>query len=85
MVTKENILDLLRYGERINFECKKAESKLPNSVWETYSSFANTEGGIILFGVEEHVREIDPNKRFSFVHIEHINQSITDFWNTINS
>lgn len=60
MVTKENILDLLRYGERINFECKKAESKLPNSVWETYSSFANTEGGIILFGVEEHVREIDP-------------------------
>ncbi len=24
MVTKENILDLLRYGERINFECKKA-------------------------------------------------------------
>lgn len=85
MVTKENILDLLRYGERINFECKKAESKLPNSVWETYSSFANTEGGIILFGVEEHVREIDPNKRFSFVHIEHINQRITDFWNTINS
>ena len=85
MVTKENILDLLRYGERINFECKKAESKLPNSVWETYSSFANTEGGIILFGVEEHVREIDPKKRFSFVHIEHINQRITDFWNTINS
>ena len=46
------ILDLLRYGEYINLECKKAEPTLPNSVWETYSSFANTDGGTILFGVE---------------------------------
>ena len=39
---------LLQLGERITFECKKAEGQLPKSVWETYSSFANTIGGIIL-------------------------------------
>lgn len=38
----QEILNLLKFGEHINLECKKAESKLPNSVWETYSSFANT-------------------------------------------
>ena len=63
------ILDLLKFGEHINLECKKAESNLPNSVWETYSSFANTDGGVILFGVEEHLKETDYNKRFSFVSI----------------
>lgn len=33
---------LLQIGERITFECKKAEEHIPKSVWETYSSFANT-------------------------------------------
>ena len=40
---------LLEVGERISFECKKAENNIPKSVWETYSSFANTIGGIIVF------------------------------------
>ncbi|MBR6557460.1 MAG: putative DNA binding domain-containing protein [Clostridia bacterium] len=79
------ILDLLRYGENINLECKKAEANLPNSVWETYSSFANTDGGVILFGVEEHRKEIDFDKRFTFVSINNPAQRIVDFWNTINS
>ena len=56
-MTSTDILDLLKYGEHIHVECKKAESKLPTSVWETYSSFANTEGGTILFGVEEHLSD----------------------------
>lgn len=79
------ILEMLRFGEHINLECKKAESKLPNSVWETYSSFANTDGGIILFGVEEHVRETDFEKRFTFVSIKNPDQRLKDFWNTVNS
>lgn len=79
------ILELLKYGENINLECKKAESTVPNAVWETYSSFANTEGGIILFGVEENIKETNFEKRFTFVSINNPDQRIKDFWNTINS
>jgi predicted HTH transcriptional regulator len=81
----EEILEILKFGERLNLECKKAQSKLPNSVWETYSSFANTDGGIILFGVEENMQEMDYEKRFSFVSIHNPEQRLKDFWNTINS
>lgn len=84
-MTETEILEILKYGEHIHLECKKAEATLPNSVWETYSSFANTDGGVILFGVEEHMREIDFYRRFSFVPIKNPDQRIKDFWNTINS
>ena len=84
MEAKE-IIELLKYGEHINLECKKAENQLPKSVWETYSSFANTDGGIILLGVEEKLKEIDFNKRFNFVSIQNPQQRIIEFWNTLNS
>lgn len=84
-MNSNEILNLLRYGEHIHLECKKAESTLPNSLWETYSSFANTDGGVILFGVEEHLKELDPNKRFSFVSIKNPEQRMKDFWNTVHS
>ena len=80
----QEIIDLLRYGEHVNLECKKAEAKMPNSVWETYSAFANTDGGIILFGIEEHMTETDFSRRFTFASINHPEQRMKDFWNTIN-
>ena len=85
MVTSENVWDLLKYGERLTLECKKAESAVPNSVWETYSAFANTVGGTILFGVEEHTKERDPAKRFTIANIENPQARIKDFWDTINN
>lgn len=51
--TEQDILTLLQQGEKVSLECKRAENKLPRSIWETYSSFANTNGGIILLGVDE--------------------------------
>ena len=84
-MTAPEILELMKYGEHIHLECKKAEATLPNSVWETYSSFANTDGGVILFGVEEHLKETDFDRRFSFASINNPDQRIKDFWNTVNS
>lgn len=85
MINVEQIKELLKYGEKINLECKKAESNLPKSVWETYSSFANTTGGIILFGIEEKKAEIDISKKFVINDIKNADKIISDFWNTINS
>ena len=38
--------------EKYYIELKKAQ-ELPNSFWESYSSFSNTSGGWIILGVEE--------------------------------
>ncbi|MCQ2346954.1 MAG: ATP-binding protein, partial [Paludibacteraceae bacterium] len=84
MLTLTDIKDLLVKGEHLTLECKRCENKLPNSLWETYSAFANSNGGYILLGIEENRTESDLNKRFSIQGVANPDKLIIDFWNLVN-
>ena len=47
-----DIASILQSNERVNIEVKAAGKGIPNSIWETYSSFANTFGGAIILGMD---------------------------------
>lgn len=72
--------NLQQYRENNRIEAKKALGGLPKSIWETYSAFANTYGGIILLGVEEL-----PDKSLRAVNLPDPNRLIKEFWDTINN
>ena len=68
-----------KYRENNRIEAKKSLGGLPKSIWETYSAFANTLGGIILLGVEEHAdQSLHP------VDLPDPDKLIKDFWDVIN-
>ncbi|MGM9767312.1 MAG: RNA-binding domain-containing protein [Candidatus Cryptobacteroides sp.] len=80
-----DINTLLQVGERISFECKKCEKQIPKSVWETYSSFANTVGGIIVLGITEHIEEPYQAKRFEITGVNNPEKLKKEFFDTLNS
>ena len=72
--------NLSSYTEGNRLEAKRAAGGLPASIWPTYSSFANTNGGVILLGVDENA-----DKTLNVVGLENAEKLIADFWNTINN
>lgn len=68
------------YRENLHIEAKKALGGIPGSIWKTYSSFANTDGGVILLGVEE-----AENMTLRAVGLKDIYKIEKDFWNQINN
>lgn len=84
MKTTEEILSLLKQGEKGNLECKEAVNQIPKSIYETYSAFANTNGGTILLGIHEDRQTKDITKRYTVVGVSNPDAMITSFWNTIN-
>lgn len=71
--------NLQQYRENNRIEAKEALGGLPESIWETYSAFANAQGGIILLGVEEL-----PDKALRALDILDPQWLIDDFWRIIN-
>ena len=80
---KQDVFDLSRfdeYREGNRREVKKANGGLPISLWETYSSFSNCNGGVIILGVKE--RE---DGSWYTTHLQNENKLLKDFWDTINN
>ena len=65
--------------ETLHFEAKLARGGLPRSLWETYSAFANTDGGMITLGVKE-----CPGEKLEVVGVDDPHGLVRDFWNTVN-
>ena len=82
---EKTIKEILLKGERVTLECKKAKSEMPKSIWQTYSAFANTIGGMILLGVDKNMQEKDIQKRYQIIGVDEPRKIVTDFWNTLNS
>ncbi len=70
---------LQRYRENNRIEAKRALGGLPHSIWETYSAFANTLGGVILLGVEEL-----PDKSLRPVDLPDPEGMVREFWTMVN-
>lgn len=69
-----------KYREDNRREVKKANGGLPVSLWDTYSSFANCYGGVIILGIKE---EKDGSWRTTGLQNE--SKLRKDFWDTINN
>ena len=76
-----NIASILKSKEHVNIEVKAAGKGIPNSIWDTYSSFCNTFGGTIILGIAED----KVTKSFIPKGIENPQQMLSDIWNTLNN
>ena len=73
-------LDFLSdYREDNRIEAKRAQGGLPHSIWETYSAFANTLGGVILLGVAE-----AGDKSLYSVPLFDPRELVDEFWEMVN-
>lgn len=76
-MTKEELLQRLTDIEWDDFECKTAENRLPDNVWETVSAFSNTSGGWVVFGIKQ------SGKKFEVQGVNNGEKTESDFLNTL--
>ena len=68
------------YREDNRREVKKAKDGLPLSLWDTYSSFANCYGGVIILGVKE-----NKDGSWNTTGLKNAAKLQKEFWDTINN
>lgn len=75
------LYSLFEDRETYELEYKSAEGGFPGSFWDTYSSFANTQGGTIVLGVKEK----HGNFTFDGLTEDKIKIYIKTFWDCVNN
>ena len=76
-----DLKEIFKSSEKVNIEVKTAQGGIPNSIWETYSSFANTFGGTIILGIGEDKE----TKKFIPMGVSNAEKMISDIWNIVNN
>ena len=76
-----DLKEIFKSSEKVNVEVKAAQGGIPNSIWETYSSFANTFGGTIILGIGEDKE----TKKFIPMGVPDAEKMISDIWNIVNN
>lgn len=78
-ITASVISEWMIRGEDSSLEFKRARKAIPDNFWETYSAFANTDGGVVVLGVDE------PEPRKYVVEgVDDAKKIVVDFWNTVH-
>jgi ATP-dependent DNA helicase RecG len=75
-----SLFDNPEFYESVDVEFKSAKGGLPQSLWETYSAFANTNGGTIFLGIGE-----KDSGRLDIHGVETPDKFIQDIRNTANN
>ena len=52
-MTKEEVRHIISQGEGVTIEFKDSRGGLPDSFYESAVSLSNTDGGVILLGVDD--------------------------------
>jgi ATP-dependent DNA helicase RecG len=78
-MTKDELIQRLNGYEWNDCECKKAQKSVSQDAYTTVSAFANTQGGWLIFGVEE------KKKNLRVLGVENVDQVQNDFLSTLRS
>ena len=79
MLTQKDIKRMIDDWETEVVEFKRAKGAVPASFWESYSAFANTDGGVIVLGVAE-----DGHKH-TVIGVTNADKMVAEIWNNANN